>query len=273
MTYDQQDPLAFKPNLSALSDSEGEEQDTKGKKKQTQKNKQDEDEETGVYRPPKIAPAYFEETGPATKDKLATSGKLSARTKDRASKSRVIRDLMKEYDERPEEAGVAGTGIDMMDVRNADKNVEDLMNKTSYEEDNFTRLPTTRRDKLTMKSLKTRTWMATDELGNLRRDFSDIAGLNNAVKNTELQTMGAGVLGKKNKRARDFFQGGDEDGVDANKRRKGKGAFKSAEDLVERIGKSASSQAGGGVFTKKVRTFKKQMQKKSAKQRKRGTSS
>lgn len=112
-----QDPLSHKPKLALDDGSSGddEEEDAKMKAKTKRRPQAQPAEEEDVYRPPRIAPVYFDDEK-ATRDPLGSTSKLSARTKDRASRSRVIRDLVKEYDDRPEQVNAEGTGLDWADV-------------------------------------------------------------------------------------------------------------------------------------------------------------
>ncbi|KAI8070597.1 Sas10/Utp3/C1D family-domain-containing protein [Gilbertella persicaria] len=131
------DPLAFKPNPMNLlnKDKDGSE---------------DEDEETeettdGVYRPPKLAPVAYDENAGRKSGKKERD---EARLKEKASRSRIMKDLMTEMSENPEEIGVfggvnEGTGYgDRVDNLIAEKN--------QYEEDNYVRLAVTRKEKQRM---------------------------------------------------------------------------------------------------------------------------
>jgi U3 small nucleolar ribonucleoprotein protein LCP5 len=134
------DPLAFKPNPTNLlaRDVSGDEDDD------------DQDDATdGIYRPPKLAPANYDENAGRKSGKKERD---EMRLKEKASRSRLMKDLMSEMSENPEELGVfggvnEGTGYgDRIDSVIAEKN--------QYEEDNYVRLSVTRKEKKRMNSNK-----------------------------------------------------------------------------------------------------------------------
>ncbi|KAI8327481.1 Sas10/Utp3/C1D family-domain-containing protein [Choanephora cucurbitarum] len=155
------DPLAFKPNPMNLLNKDNDEDEDEAL---------DEDTTTdGVYRPPKLAPvAYDENAG----KKSGKKERDEARLKEKASRSRIMKDLMSEMSENPEEVGVyggvnEGTGYgDRVDNLIAEKN--------QYEEDNYVRLAVTRKEKQRMN--KNRKMRFESEFDNLN-DFSNLAGL------------------------------------------------------------------------------------------------
>ncbi|KAI8597226.1 hypothetical protein EDD21DRAFT_311086 [Dissophora ornata] len=122
------DPLAFKPNPKNLvldntgnddGDAQDEDQEEDGEKSSA-----------GLYRAPKMAPVHFEEDSSAVAKRL----KYQARLQARAAKSRVMKDLVSEFDDRPEEMSLSNDGVHFgmgMD----DKQLE----REKYEEENFTR--------------------------------------------------------------------------------------------------------------------------------------
>ncbi|KAK3847778.1 MAG: Sas10/Utp3/C1D family-domain-containing protein [Linnemannia gamsii] len=247
------DPLAFKPNPKNLvmdndNGDDGGDQDND--------NDEDGDNKTGLYRAPKMAPVHFEEDSSAVAKRL----KYQARLQARAAKSRVMKDLVSEFDDRPEEMSLTNDGVHFgmgMD----DKQRE----REEYEESNFTR---------TMLSKK--------EIGRLRKgaiprfenefenlnDFSQIAPLQDDLETNEQRRRN--VLARRNERKQaamaqgsddDDDMGGDsrsrkrshgnnEDGElfdglmsDPSKRRKGKTAF----DRSKRnIGRSKSNVKAKG---------------------------
>ena len=119
--------MAFKPNPKNLvtdnsannEDDEGQDEDGDGG-----------DNKSGLYRAPKMAPVHFEEDSSAAAKRL----KYQARLQSRAAKSRVMKDLVSEFDDRPEEVSLTNEGVHFgmgMD----DKQRE----REEYEETNFTR--------------------------------------------------------------------------------------------------------------------------------------
>lgn len=138
------DPLAFKPNPMNLvnkddNDEDSEEDDsddyTMGKSGSGSSS-------SGVYRPPKMAPVSYDETGGSKKSK---EEKNDERLREKASRSRLMQDLMTEMNDAPEEVDALGgvnegTGYgERMDRKLAEKN--------DYEENNYVRLQVTRKEK------------------------------------------------------------------------------------------------------------------------------
>jgi U3 small nucleolar ribonucleoprotein protein LCP5 len=138
------DPLAFKPNLMNLmnkdnNDDDSEEDDsddyTMGKSGSGGSS-------SGVYRPPKMAPVSYDENGGSKKSK---GEKNDERLREKASRSRLMQDLMTEMNDAPEEVDALGgvnegTGYgERMDRKLAEKN--------DYEENNYVRLQVTRKEK------------------------------------------------------------------------------------------------------------------------------
>ena len=135
------DPLAFKPNPLNLLNKENDDDE-----------EEEDDEDTnaaGVYRPPKLAPVNYDENAGRKSGKKERD---ESRMKEKASRSRLMKDLMTEMSENPEELGVfggvnEGTGYgDRIDNVIADKN--------KYEEENYVRLAVTRKEKQRLNSNK-----------------------------------------------------------------------------------------------------------------------
>ncbi|KAI8139649.1 Sas10/Utp3/C1D family-domain-containing protein [Fennellomyces sp. T-0311] len=126
-----QDPLAFKPNPMNLlaRDEEEEEED------------EDETGKSGVYRPPKLAPVVYDEA----KNKKSKYEKGQERLRERASRSRVVQDLMADMQDAPEETDVHG-GVHE-DMGHGDRLDRQIKEKGEYEENNYVRLTTTRKEK------------------------------------------------------------------------------------------------------------------------------
>lgn len=120
------DPLAFKPNPKNLvQDNEGMEDEDDG-----QDGGDREESSTGLYKAPRMAPVHYEEDSGTVAKRL----KYQARLQARASKSRVMKDLVSEFDDRPEELSLSNEGVHFgmgMD----DKQQE----REKYEEETFTR--------------------------------------------------------------------------------------------------------------------------------------
>ncbi|KAI7870786.1 Sas10/Utp3/C1D family-domain-containing protein [Spinellus fusiger] len=131
------DPLAFKPNpMNLLSKNEEEEEEDEDAM----------DDKTGVYRPPKLAPVNYD----IDKDKRSKNERNEERLKEKASRSRVLKDLMQEMNETPEEIDVHG-GVN--EGTGYGDRVDSLIaEKSKYEENNYVRLAVTRKEKKRMQS-------------------------------------------------------------------------------------------------------------------------
>lgn len=119
--------MAFKPNPKNLVlDTENGGDDGED----DQEDKDGDDNKTGLYRAPKMAPVHFEEDSSAVAKRL----KYQARLQARAAKSRVMKDLVSEFDDRPEEMSLTNDGVHFgMGMDQKQRERED------YEEANFTR--------------------------------------------------------------------------------------------------------------------------------------
>lgn len=127
------DPLAFKPNPMNLLNKDNDDED------------EDVDDDTnaaGVYRPPKLAPVNYDENAGRKSGKKERD---DARMKEKASRSRLMKDLMTEMSENPEELGVFGGVNEGTGYGDRIDNV--IAEKDRYEEDNYVRLAVTRKEK------------------------------------------------------------------------------------------------------------------------------
>ncbi|KAI8078892.1 Sas10/Utp3/C1D family-domain-containing protein [Halteromyces radiatus] len=165
------DPLAFKPNPTNLLNKEEDEEDEDDEDDDDEMNNYTKGNKSngGIYRPPKMAPVTYDETGGSKKSKQE---KNEERLKEKASRSRLMKDLMTEMNDAPEEldalGGVnEGTGYgERMDRKMAEKN--------DYEENNYVRLQVTRKEK---KHLMAKNKMRFEsEFDNLN-DFSNLVGI------------------------------------------------------------------------------------------------
>ncbi|ORX48868.1 hypothetical protein DM01DRAFT_1291762, partial [Hesseltinella vesiculosa] len=131
-----EDPLAFKPNPTGLLNMDGQDE-------QSENNESDEEElvSSNVYRPPKMAPVSYNELG----SKKSKKEKDEQRMMERTSRSRMMKDLMVDMNDAPEESGVFGGVYDDIESGNVmDRKIAD---KTDYEENNYVRLQVTRKEK------------------------------------------------------------------------------------------------------------------------------
>jgi U3 small nucleolar ribonucleoprotein protein LCP5 len=144
-------PYSFRPNPQQLA----------------QEKEQEEEEKSGLYRAPRIAPVHYDEETKSDKRK-----KQQQRLLEKAAKSRLIQDLITEYDDRPEQQDVEGGvrdgygGEDLLGARERER--------IRYEEENFTRLTLSKKEARRMRDGGLNRF--TDEFKNLN-DFSNLAGI------------------------------------------------------------------------------------------------
>ncbi|KAI8321698.1 hypothetical protein GQ54DRAFT_297810 [Martensiomyces pterosporus] len=184
------DPSAFKPNPGNLA-----------------ADVREEDElaiESGVYRAPKQVPVHYEEEG----NLKAKRERAEQRMMERAARSRLVRDLMTEYDDRPETH--TATGNASVGIRNS--SLEHMAeDKKRYEEDNFTRLTVSKKDRRGLRSAFT-------DLDDEFTHLNDFAGLSSLQKTDEASGSKAAILDRL-KRKRDNESMADRD----RRRRRGGG--------------------------------------------------
>merc|ERR1712018_83732 len=122
------DPLNFKPNLSALKgtlDSDDEEEETEEGETTEKSNKK--------YVPPKNVPAFVDDAETLEKAE-------EERVKKRSLSKSIMEDLRRQHLDLPEEEH---SQVDTMRAQQIAK----MKERIRYEEDNFTRLPLTKKDK------------------------------------------------------------------------------------------------------------------------------
>ncbi|CAG8504918.1 10897_t:CDS:2, partial [Acaulospora colombiana] len=174
LTSSAADPLSFKPNPQNLI-SESEEKREKG------------EDDTGIYKAPKFAPMHFDEN----KGNRFKSEKEQSRMLARASKSRIMKDLIAEYDDRPEEVDIIG-GVHGGTV--ADERLEkELEERRRYEEENFIRLPMSKKE---LQKIRDRTKFE-DEFENLN-DFGSLTAIQDDTEAFEKQRTN--ILVRRNAR-------------------------------------------------------------------------
>ncbi|KAG0255560.1 hypothetical protein BG011_005064 [Mortierella polycephala] len=241
------DPLAFKPNPKSLvldntGNDEGEEQDEEQDGSAGASS-------SGIYKAPKMAPVHFEEDSSAVAKRL----KYQARLQARAAKSRVMKDLVSEFDDRPEEMSLTNDGVHFgmgMDDKQRDRE--------RYEEENFTRTMLSKKELNRLR--KGALPRFENEFDNLN-DFSQIAPLQDDLETDDQRRRN--VLARRNERknaamSRDSDDDDDDDvssrsrkrshpdggelfdGLmsDPSKKRKGKTAFDRSKRNLNRKGKS-----------------------------------
>ncbi|XP_041477015.1 neuroguidin-like [Lytechinus variegatus] len=134
------DPLRFKPNpdglISKLQDEEGEEDSDEDEEEKIEKPKK--------YVPPKVAAMYYD--GDETQKERRE--RQLEKAKKRALSSEMIRELRAEYYDGPEE---------VRESRSLHRLKEDkeAREKNEFEEENFMRLPVTKKDKQRERNMTT----------------------------------------------------------------------------------------------------------------------
>ncbi|RIA85714.1 Sas10/Utp3/C1D family-domain-containing protein [Glomus cerebriforme] len=222
------DPLSFKPNPQNLVSKFDDTND-------------DDNTNTGVYKAPKLVPVHFEEDG-GVKSKRE---KEESRSLSRASKSRLIKDLINEYDDRPEESTIIGS------TQNND-NVE-LEERLNYEEENFIRLNLSKKD---LKKFK-KSRRLEDEFENLN-DFNSIAALHQDVEASEKERTN--VLSKRNAR-RELLHHQDISDDDVEVSSSKRGGNKNKELFNGLISDSLQIKKRNNKFQMAKRNFKRQKRK------------
>ncbi|KAF9311019.1 hypothetical protein BG003_007850 [Podila horticola] len=207
MTAGGADPLAFKPNPKNLVlDNAGNEDNEEGENEDNEEG----GAKSGLYRAPKMAPVHFEEDSSAVAKRL----KYQARLQARAAKSRVMKDLVNEFDDRPEEMSLTNDGVHFgmgMD----DKQRE----REQYEEENFTRTMLSKKE---LNRLRKGTLPKFEnEFENLN-DFSQIAPLQDDLESSEQRRRN--VLARRNERKQAAMaRDSDDDDEDAGSRKRSRG--------------------------------------------------
>ncbi|OZJ05422.1 hypothetical protein BZG36_01651 [Bifiguratus adelaidae] len=182
------DPLAFRPNPANLVS------------KATEDDEEDGSVEAGdkAYRPPRLAPVSYD-------DDVKTKSKKERdqiRLLQKASKSRIMRDLIAEMDDRPEEIDALGgvnEGIGFGERRD-----RELQERDKFEEDNFVRLMLNKKDKRRLEGNGRMRFE--DEFDNLN-DFSNLVGMNDVAEDA-----GARMRNANERRKRRHDTGDDLDG-------------------------------------------------------------
>ncbi|TPX30739.1 hypothetical protein SmJEL517_g05766 [Synchytrium microbalum] len=241
---DTMDPLMYRPNPGALMGDEAED-DVAGHNNSSNNTQQR--DSTGLYKPPRVAPMPYTDSSSTTANKQT---KLTAQAKEKAARSRIIRDLRSQFDDRPEETSTEGTGYSRKDgMTDWDKSWDE---REKFEEDHFIRLNLTKKDKWHRKELQKTGGMGRfqDEFENLDTDFASLTSVKKAVDASDADTYGRGLLGRKNKRvAAAMMHGDDNDDGDSGQK---KPRFKDVDSLISSASKD---QDRGGRFEKRVKRF------------------
>lgn len=129
------------------------------------KQKSSSSSKSKVYKPPKITPVRFE--GDDEDDNVEESNKkMMQKAKKRALTSSIIDELRREYDDAPQEITTGS-----IRQRKIEKRLENIR---KFEEENFTRVTLSKREKQAMKN----SMMTTSSLPNDITFFGDTSFLN-----------------------------------------------------------------------------------------------
>ncbi|KAF9982972.1 Dimethyladenosine transferase [Modicella reniformis] len=242
------DPLAFKPNPKNMV------LDNAGNEDQDEQDEKDHESSTtgGVYRAPKMVPVHYEEDSSVVAKRL----KYQARLQARAAKSRVMKDLVSEFDDRPEEMSLNNEGVHFgmgLDEKQRERE--------NYEEETFTRAMLSKKELNRLR--KGNLPRFENEFDNLN-DFAQIAPLQDDLETNEQRRRNVLARRKERKQAtavsrdsdndddgnngpkgrkRSHSDGGELfDGLisDPSKKRKGRTSFEKSKRNIDRKGKGKS---------------------------------
>ncbi|XP_050419696.1 neuroguidin [Adelges cooleyi] len=164
---DPNDPNRFRASIDGLGDAEDEEEDLESDD-ESNDVKASRKSKDGVYVAPKVtAVPYDGDESHADKKQ-----KLLERAKKRALQSSVIQELREEYADTPVEVQINSVGL-------KNKQSKYDYERQKYEEDYFTRLPVTKKDKHRAKQLSS---ITLGKLGKEVTHFEDTSALGGNFK-------------------------------------------------------------------------------------------
>lgn len=139
------DPMNFKPNLSGLKDtakdSDDSEDDSEDEEEETNQKMTKKSNSSGKYIPPKNVPAFTDDA--ETLEKMQEE-----RVKKRSLSKSLVEDLRRQHLDLPEEEH---SHVDTMRAQQIAK----MKERIRYEEENFTRLPLSKKDKHKRRQMTT----------------------------------------------------------------------------------------------------------------------
>lgn len=229
---DEVDPLSFRPNLAALSNNTGTNDDSRNPETDTKSNR---DRGDGIYRPPRMAPVVYNPESTSATSRKATKERVAPRN------AALLSDLSASMSANPFETSSGGVGVGGGNNASSSARAKALARMQEYEEDNFTRLIMSKRD------AKRR-----------RRDEEDVA-LGGAGRGDKRGRVGAGLeeefgdllrnrsnddyRGSKRssalQRSRSNQSSGGDDFLNGSSKRRGPGVFekKASQDAYKRKSK------------------------------------
>ena len=177
------DPMNFKPNLAALkdnleNDSDDSDEDDEEETVEDKKNKK--------YVPPKNVPAFVDDAETLEKSE-------EDRVKKRNLSKSIMEDLRRQHLDLPEEEH---SHVDTMKA----KQIAAMKERIRYEEDNYTRLPLTKKDKHKRRQISTMGSLG-DELTNFGDNFfNEKSGGKKRKSSSSSKKFSKGAARKKFKR-------------------------------------------------------------------------
>ena len=137
------DPLNFRPNLGALKEAEGDDDSD-----EFEENSDDDEavptkanNKSGKYVPPKNMPAFLDDQDTIEKNE-------EEKAKKRTLSKSIMEDLKRQHLDLPDEEH---THVDTLKA----KHIAEMKERIRYEEENFTRLPLTKKEKHKRRQMTT----------------------------------------------------------------------------------------------------------------------
>jgi len=167
------DPLNFRPNIGALQQNDDDDEDSSSEEEEDAdimpNNRSKNNAGSGKYVPPKNVPAFMDDAETLEKNE-------EERKKKRSLSKSIVEDLRRQHLDLPEEEYAH------VDTMRADR-IAKMKERIRYEEDNFTRLPLTKKDKHKRRQMTT--------IGTLGDELTYF-GENNFFNENKKRKMGGG---------------------------------------------------------------------------------
>ncbi|RUS17395.1 Sas10/Utp3/C1D family-domain-containing protein [Endogone sp. FLAS-F59071] len=207
---------------------------------------------SGLYRVKKIAPVTYDDTQATSK-----AAKSASRLAEKAARSRVMRELVTEMDDRPEEVDALGGVNEGMGF--GDRADQALKERDQYEEENFVRLMMSKKDK--KRLMGTGRMRLEDEFDNLN-DFSNLVGIQNVEEQESERLKSVLNRRKQPRRQRDSEDDDDErnvpESVDARAAKRGRsGAERSTNRLFNGLIEDPERAKRGNTKFDKAKQYMK----------------
>ncbi|KAJ9065446.1 hypothetical protein DSO57_1019625 [Entomophthora muscae] len=195
---------------------------------------EDEDEDK-VYRAPRIAPMPFDDRPLSSKKE-----RDEMRQKEKAARSRLMKDLVNDFDDRPEEHRVIGSFHETED--------SELADRKRYEEENFVRLQPSKKAERKVREMQK--GLLQNELLTLD-DFRGVSSINDM----DDRSGNTGILDRALGRTRN------NEHADEQQTKQMKRAMKSTGYLFSNVITEAGQSKSGSLFKKAKSNFKNKQRK------------